>query len=300
MADRRLQVFHAVAKHLSFTRAADALFMSQPAVTFQIRQLEEEHNVKLFERHHGLIALTAAGALLLPYAEKILALSSEAEARIGDISGEMQGLLLIGVCGSLAGWLLPGLLSEFNALYPRVRVRLLVANSETIEHRVAEHHLELGLVDVDCQQAGLVAERCGEEALCAVCAPDYPLAAQSTVSPADLPEYEYISREPGSGSRRNIEAYLKKNQVDPENLKTQMELGSPEILKSVVASGLGFSIMSRASLDKEIERGELLVIPLLPAVKHPINLIYPQERFQLRVTSTFIEFAKRKLRELVV
>src|SRR2546422_1584523 len=93
MADRRLQVFHAVAKHLSFTKAADALFMTQPAVTFQIKQLEESFNARLFDRAHGGITLTAAGVMALDYAERILALSAELEARLKDLGGQVAGSL---------------------------------------------------------------------------------------------------------------------------------------------------------------------------------------------------------------
>src|SRR3989449_10235236 len=96
MADRRLQVFHAVAKHLSFTKAADALFMTQPAVTFQIKQLEEYFSTRLFDRAQGRITLTPAGVIALEYAERIIALSAELEARLKDISGQLGGSLLIG------------------------------------------------------------------------------------------------------------------------------------------------------------------------------------------------------------
>lgn len=298
MADRRLQVFHAVAKHLSFTRAADALFMSQPAVTFQVRQLEEEHNTRLFERRHGVISLTPAGELLLSYAEKILRLSGEMETRLSEMTGEMRGLFLVGASTSLVEWVLPPLLGEFNALYPQVRVRLFVANSETIENLVAGHSLDLGLVDALSGTAGIDAEICGQDELQVVCAPDYPLVGLKSVAPATLLEYEYISREPGSGTRAATEAYLQKHKIDPASLKMQMELGSPSALKAVVATGLGFAIVGRALLDKEIQRKELLAIPLKPALKQKLHLIYPQDRFRSQMASTFIDFAKSKLREL--
>ncbi|MGB9194522.1 MAG: LysR family transcriptional regulator, partial [Azonexus sp.] len=115
MADRRLQVFYAVAKHLSFTRAADALFMTQPAVTFQVRQLEEQYSTRLFERRHGGIALTPAGELAFSYAERILGLSDEMDARLAELTGEMRGRLLLGASAPIAESLLPGILAAFNA-----------------------------------------------------------------------------------------------------------------------------------------------------------------------------------------
>src|SRR5512144_633874 len=110
MADRRLQVFHAVAKHLSFTKAAEALFMTQPAVTFQIRQLEEQFNTRLFDRAQGRITLTPAGQVALDYAERILTLSAELDTRLKEMSGEFAGPLLIGASMTIAEFLLPQIL----------------------------------------------------------------------------------------------------------------------------------------------------------------------------------------------
>ncbi len=298
MADRRLQVFHAVAKHLSFTRAADALFMTQPAVTFQIKQLEEQYSTRLFERRHGSISLTPAGELVLSFAEKILALSDEMETRLGEMTGEMRGPLLVGASTTIAEFMLPRVLGEFNALYPQVRARLIVANSESIESRVAEHTLDVGLIEAPAKLGGVASQICCEDELLAICAPDYPLAGMKSVTPKALADYEFISREPGSGTREITDAYFRSHNIAPESLKMQMELGSPEALKGVVSTGLGFAIVSRAVVEKETQLGELLAIALKPPLKRSLYLVYPEGRFQSRLTSTFIEFAKGKLKEL--
>ena len=115
MADRRLQVFRAVATHLSFTRAAEALLMTQPAVTFQIRQLEEQYNARLFERNHGRIALTAAGEMVLAYSEKILSLHQELESRLSEQMGEMRGTLLLGASSTIAEYFLPPILRDSSS-----------------------------------------------------------------------------------------------------------------------------------------------------------------------------------------
>ena len=300
MADRRLQVFHAVAKHLSFTRAADALFMTQPAVTFQIKQLEEQYSTRLFERRHGSISLTPAGELVLSYAQKILALSDEMETRLSEMTGEMRGPLLVGASTTIAEFMLPRVLGEFNALYPQVRARLIVANSESIENRVAEHTIDVGLIEAPAKLGGLNSHICCEDELRVICAPDYPLAGMEAVTPKALEDYEFISREPGSGTREITDAYFRRHHVAPENLKMQMELGSPEALKGVVSTGLGFAIVSRAVVDKELQLGELAAIPLNPPLTRSLYLVYPQDRFQSRLTATFIDFAKRKLKELAL
>lgn len=300
MADRRLQVFHAVAKHLSFTRAADALFMTQPAVTFQIKQLEEQFSARLFERRHGSISLTPAGDVVLSYAEKILALSDEMETRVAEMTGEMRGPLLVGASTTIAEFMLPRVLGEFNALYPQVRARLVVANSESIEGKVAEHTLDVGLIESAAKLAGLSSEVCCDDELLVVCAPDDSLAGHASLSPKILIDYEYISREPGSGTREVIGTYFKQNRIDPGKLKIQMELGSLEALKGVVSTGLGFAIVSRAVVEKEVRLGTLVAIPLDPPLKRSLYLTHPNDRFQSKLAATFIKFAKRKLKEFVL
>lgn len=300
MADRRLQVFHAVAKHLSFTRAADALFMTQPAVTFQIKQLEEQYGTRLFERRHGSISLTPAGELVLSFAERILALSDELETRLGEMTGEMRGPLLVGASTTIAEFMLPRVLGEFNALYPQVRARLIVANSESIEGRVAEHTLDIGLIEGPAKLGGLASQICCEDELRVICAPDYPLAEVGQVKPATLVDYEFISREPGSGTREITDAYFRAHDIAPQSLKMQMELGSPEALKGVVSTGLGFAIVSRVVVEKETQLGELVAIPLDPPLTRSLYLVYPEDRFQSRLTATFIDFARSKLKELAI
>ncbi len=298
MADRRLQVFHAVAKNLSFTKAAEALYMTQPAVTFQIKQLEEQLNTRLFDRGHGRITLTPAGEIALEYAERILALSDEMETRLGEMTGLMRGPLLVGASTTIAEFMLPRVLGEFNSLYPQVRARLMVANSETIGNRIAEHTLDIGLIESPVKQPGLQCEICCDDELQVICTPDYPLAKFDEIDPKSLLEYEFISREPGSGTREVTDSYLRAAGVDPDKLKRLMELGSPEALKGVVGTGLGFAIVSRATFDKERQLGSLVAVPLRPRLIRTLSLVYPKEKFRSRVVNTFVEFAKKKLKEL--
>ena len=297
MADRRLQVFHAVARHQSFTRAAEALFMTQPAVTFQIRQLEEQYGTRLFERRHGSISLTPAGEVVLSYAERILALSDELDTRLGEMTGEMRGLLMLGASTMIAEFMLPSVLSEFNALYPQVRVRLIVANSESIAARVAEHSLDLGLIEAPTAMPELIADACCDDELVVICSPDYPLATLPRVGARALSDYEYVSREPGSGTREVSDAYFRAHHVAVEDLKMQMELGSPESLKRVVATGLGFAIVSRAVVEQEVQAGTLVAIPLKPPLRRSLYLVQPDDRFRSRLVTTFIQFVRQKLKE---
>lgn len=298
MADRRLQVFHAVAKQLSFTKAAEVLFMTQPAVTFQIKQLEEHFNTRLFDRGHGRIALTPAGEMVLQYAEKILNLSSEMDVRMGEMTGEIGGSLLVGGSTTIAEFMLPRILGEFKSQHPHVRPRLVVANSETIETRVAEHTLDIGFIESPSHQPNLQTEICCDDELMVICSPKFPLAKLKEITPPQLADHSFVSREPGSGTREFTDSYLRKAGVQPEDLNLVMEMGSPVALNGVVETGLGFAIASRASVAKAQRLGDLVAIPLKPRLIRTLSMVYPKEKFRSKLVTTFVEFASTRLRQM--
>jgi len=295
MADRRLQVFHAVAKHLSFTKAAEALFMTQPAVTFQIRQLEEHFNTRLFDRAHGRIALTPAGQTALEYAERILALSAEMDTRMKEMGGQVAGALLIGASMTIAEYLLPQVLGEFKLAYPGAVPRLFVANSEAVQARIAERTLDLGFIEGDSHLPSLVTDVCCDDELQVVCAANHALAKLKTATPQALAEHPYVGREPGSGTREVIDRYLEQAGVAPDSLQLIMELGSPEAIKGLLSTGSGFAIMSRAIVSKELRTGDLVCIPLAPPLTRHFSVVYPKERFHSRLVNSFVQFAKERL-----
>ncbi len=295
MADRRLQVFHAVAKQMSFTKAAEVLFMTQPAVTFQIKQLEEHFNTRLFERGHGRISLTPAGEVVLEYAERILSLSSELDTRLREMTGRLSGPLLIGASTTIAEFLLPPVLGEFKSLHSDVQAKLIVGNSETIENRVAEHTLDLGLIEAPSHLPALQTEVCCEDELQVIVAPRHPLARLKSVAPKQLIPYPYVSRESGSGTREFTDLYFRKAGIQPNELNVVMELGSPEALKGVVGTGLGYAIVSQVTVEKERKLGELVALPLQPRLLRTLSLVYPKERFRSRLLNTFVDFAKSRL-----
>jgi DNA-binding transcriptional LysR family regulator len=295
MADRRLRVFHAVAKHLSFTKAAEALFMTQPAVTFQIKQLEEHFSTRLFDRTQGRISLTPAGAVAYEYAERILALDAELDARLKDFSGQEAGPLLIGASTTIAEFLLPRVLGEFKAAHPGVVPRLVVANSDAVQERVAERSLDLGFIEGVSHLPTLATDECGEDELQVVCAPTHPLASRRNVVVSELPEHAYIGREVGSGTREVVDGYLRRAGLTTDSLQLVMEASSPEALKGLVATGLGFAIMSRATVAMEVRLGALVRIPLSPPLLRQLSVVYPRERIHTRAVTAFLQFAKERL-----
>ena len=300
MADRRLQVFYTVARQLSFTKAAEQLFMTQPAVTFQVKQLEEHFNARLFERSHGKIALTPAGALVLDYAERILGLSAELDKRVAELTGAISGPLLLGCSMTIAEFILPRVLGEFKARHPQVQAHMTVANSETIENRVADFTIDLGLIESPSHLPGLHTEVCCDDELLMICAPGYKLAGLKAVTAAQIAGEPYISRESGSGTRQFADNYFRESGVAPEDLNIVMELGSPEAIKGVVETGIGVAIMSSATVVKELRLGSLVALPLKPRLMRTLSLVYPREKFRSRLLSTFVEFATAKMREMAV
>ena len=295
MADRRLQVFHAVAKHLSFTKAAEALCMTQPAVTFQVRQLEEQFNTRLFDRAHGRIALTPAGAVAYAHAERILALTAELESRLGDMGGQVAGPLLIGASTTIADFLLPQILGEFKAAHPGVAPSLFAGNSETVQERLRERALDIGFIEGDTYLPALAGERLCSDELQVVCAPGHPLAGRKSVAPGALVEHAYLSREQGSGTREVIDHYLARAGIEPGALHVAMEASSPEALKGLVAAGMGIAIVPRVSVEKEVRLGLLARVPLSPPLSRQLTAVYPRERIQSGLVGAFVQFARQRL-----
>ncbi len=176
MSDRRLKVFHTVARLLSFTKAAEALHMTQPAVTFQIRQLEEYFNTRLFDRTHNKVNLTLAGERVAEFAERIFDLYSEMENTVRDLTGEVRGALTIGASTTIAEYMLPALLGEFKHQYPDINLLLKVSNSEGILSMVEHNVIDLGLVESPVSNKNLIVEVCHDDQLVVVTAPDHELA----------------------------------------------------------------------------------------------------------------------------
>jgi DNA-binding transcriptional LysR family regulator len=295
MADRRLQVFHAVAKHRSFTKAAEALCMTQPAVTSQIRQLEEQFNIRLFDRRQGRISLTAAGNVALEYAARILALSTELDNRLQEVAGQLGGPLLIGASTTIADYMLPRVLGAFKASFPAAVPRLFVANSDSVQSRVAERSLDVGFIEGNSHMPTLISDVLCDDELRVTCAPSHPLAKLESVTAQSLTGYAHITREPGSGTREVVDHSLQNSGVAPESLQRAMELGSPEALKGLAVTGLGFTIMSRATVINEIRLGQLVQIPLSPRLIRQLSVVYPKERIHSGLVSSFVEFAKQQL-----
>ncbi len=292
MADRRLQVFHTVARLLSFTKAAESLHMTQPAVTFQVRQLEEHFNTRLFDRTHNRISLTDAGRQVFSYADRIFELYAEMENAVRTITGEISGALTIGASTTIAEYMLPTLLGDFKERYPDVTIHLKVSNSEGIVSMVENNAIDLGVVEAPVSNKNLVVENCKRDQLVAILPPGHALAGAEQLTFARLLEYPFICREEGSGTREVISDYLGQLPQCHAVLKIAMELGSPEAVKGAVEAGMGVSVVSRATIQKELRLGTLVAVNLDPPLDRPFSFVHQKQKFRLRVMEELLEFAR--------
>jgi DNA-binding transcriptional LysR family regulator len=292
MADRRLQVFHTVARLLSFTKAAERLHMTQPAVTFQIRQLEEYFNTRLFDRTHNKISLTAAGERVFEYADKIIALYAEMENKVRELTGDVSGILIIGASTTIAEYVLPSLLGAFKERYPDINIRLKISNSVGIVHMVEDNTVDVGIVESPITNKNLAVEVCWYDKLVFICPPQHPLAKKPRVTVQDLVGLPFVCREEGSGTRDFICDYLARQGLSLQDLNVSLEVGNPEAIKSAVEAGLGVSIVSQATVVKELKLGTLVARPLDPPLERPFSMVYPRQKFRLHAMNEFMKFAR--------
>ncbi|MDH3559575.1 MAG: LysR family transcriptional regulator [Gammaproteobacteria bacterium] len=292
MADRRLQVFHTVARLLSFTKAAESLHMTQPAVTFQVRQLEEYFNTRLFDRTHNRISLTEAGKRVYEFADRIFELYAEMENAVRAMTGEISGVLIIGASTTIAEYMLPALLGDFKKKYPDINVHLKVSNSDGIVHMVENNDIDLGVVEAPVMNKNLVVEECRKDRLVAIVSPQHPLAAQQKVRMPELLEAAYIDREEGSGTREVILEYLSKLGMNVSDVNVSMELGSPEAIKGAVEAGMGVSIVSEVTIHKELQLATLVALELDPPLERPFSFVHQKQKFRQRAMDELLVFAR--------
>ena len=295
MSDRRLQVFHAVAGVLSFTRAAELLHMTQPAVTHQIRQLEQELDTRLFDRANNRISLTEAGRCTLGYASRIMALYGEMDEAVKALTGARTGLAAVGASTTVAEYMLPELLGEFRRRFPDVRIRLHVANTDAVVAMVADNTIDLGVVEGEVENRSLLVEPCRRDELVAIVAPGHPLEALEAVPAAALPEHPFVQREGGSGTRSVIARWLGEQGLAEDALDCPFELGSTEAIKGAVQAGVGVSIVSRATIANELELGRLVARPLAPRLERAYFFVRQRQAFRTHVMDELYGFARAYL-----
>jgi DNA-binding transcriptional LysR family regulator len=252
----RLKVFRSVAENLSFRKAAEHLFLTQPAITQQIKALESDLGVRLFDRSANRVALTAKGTTLLGYAKKMAALAGKAEQDLGAEEGQFSGELSLGVSTTIAQYVLPRLIGAFLREHSRVQLSLQSGNTEEVVDLLLGGKVSIGLIEGPARQRGIRTEPFMRDELVLIMPPESDLAY---LSAQQLLGSSLLMREQGSGSRHVVEAALEKAGFKLKAFKSVMNLDSTEAIKSAVEAGLGIGFVSRWAISKELELAALKV-----------------------------------------
>ena len=256
MENFRLKVFRTVAESLNFRKASEALFISQPAVTQQIKALEEELGTPVFDRTKGKVTLTEAGTVLLGFAERLKALADEAAQAVADVSGQHRDELRIGASQTIGQYLLPNLLAGFLRSHGNVALTGASGNTDEMLQRLADHKIDLALIEGPGSRGDVRSEPFMEDHMVLVVAPDHEWA-DSEVDPAMLQEMPIITRELGSGSRRVVENALVEAGLRLQDLHIALTLDSTEGLLSAVEARLGVAFVSRWAVRNQLALGTL-------------------------------------------
>ncbi|OLP15454.1 LysR family transcriptional regulator [Leptolyngbya sp. 'hensonii'] len=299
MTLEQLRIFLMVAEHQHFTRAAEALFVTQPAVSAAIHSLEEEYGVKLFHRIGRRVEITAAGKLLQVEAQKILDQVTLAERGMRELNTLQRGELKLGASLNIANYWLPEKISQFKRQYPQIQVICDLANADEICHGTATGLFDLGLVTGGVKpvlQDSLEQDIVGYDRLQIVVGRNHPWFGQSHIAVEDLPTTEWVMREPGSGAQRMFEKALQTWGLDAGNLNVVLVLASSEMVKAVVESGVGAAALPELMVQKEIQLDVLHALPVIDLQQNPdqkLEIVQPvlklkhQQRFQSRPAIAF-------------
>ncbi len=268
-----LAIFHAAAEESSMSRAAERLFISQPAVSKQIGELEAALGVSLFDRLPRGLRLSVAGELLAGHARRLFAVEAEAEQAIAEMKGLRQGKLTLGASLTIGDYLLPKLLGVYHKRYPGIELHLEIANTQVIGQKLRET-LDFGLTEGFAEDPSLDAEIFAEDTLTAIVPPGHPLLEEPAVTASRFCVEPFLMREPGSGTREVVERALLRQGI---TVRPALSLGSTEAIKQGVAAGLGVAIVSRLALETEIKLGLLCPLPL-----SGLTLVRPLHLLRLR------------------
>lgn len=287
---KQLEAFLRVAELQSFTRAARHLYMSQPAVSFQIKALEEELRVSLFQRRDKQVMLTEAGRILYPEAKQMVRQYHGIKASLDDLRGLKTGHLLVGASTIPGEYLLPVLVGEFCQKYPGMDVSLRVGGSGDIIRLARDREIDLGITGTPVA-AELVCREWIEDKLVVIVPPKHPWSEMESIQPEQLVNEPIIIREPGSGTRRTVESKFADVGLGPVDLKVAMELGSTRAVITGVQAGLGYSIVSLLAAREALELGKVCRVKVQGLdLNRSLYLVrYPREAGSFAVDA-FVKF----------
>lgn len=276
---RRLEVFCKVVELKSFTRAAEAVHLSQPSVSEHVRSLEETVGEKLLDRLGREVQVTGAGQVLYRYARRIIQLRDEALQALRSYGGQLSGTLRLGASTIPGAYLLPQRLEAFQSRLPGTRIMLRISGTARIVQEVLQGELELGLIGALWKDQSLVCQPYWADQLVLTVAPSHPWAQRREVNIHELPGETFILRERGSGTRMVMTQALAEHGVEVDKLDLCAEMGSTEAVRQGIKAGLGISILSSLAVAEDVRLGTLVVVRLAGVtIERPFYLVHRKNR----------------------
>ncbi|SHJ18949.1 LysR family transcriptional regulator [Bacteroides stercorirosoris] len=298
MSDFRLKVFRSVAKNLSFTKASQELFVSQPAITKHIQELESTYQTRLFDRQGSKISLTEAGKLLLEHCDRILEDYKRLEYEMHLLNNEYMGELRLGASTTIAQYVLPPLLASFIKKFPQVNLSLMNGNSREVEVALQEHRIDLGLVEGVFRLPNLKYTTFLEDELVAVVRTKSKLFIADEIAPEELLNIPLVLRERGSGTLDVIERALLQHNIKLSSLHVLMYLGSTESIKLFLENTDCMGIISIRSICKELAAGTFRVVEIKAMSMLRDFCFVHQQGQESGLVQAFIQFAMHHNRKL--
>jgi DNA-binding transcriptional LysR family regulator len=260
MFDFRLKVFHTVAKRLSFTKAATDLFITQPAVTKHIKELEQYFKVQLFERNGSKIRLTEQGQVMLQYSEQLFSIYRNMEFDLNSFSDSYKGLLHVGASSTISQYLIPFTLAAFHKKYKDVVVKLMNGNTEQIEHALLNNDIDLGIIEGKLKNKGIKYTPFVKDEIVLVSNSNHPLTKKPSITIEELKNIPLLLREAGSGTLDVIAYSLKPFDLTFSHLNIEMELGSTEAIKTYLRNSNCMAFLSVHSVFTELANNSFRII----------------------------------------
>ncbi|OIP61500.1 MAG: LysR family transcriptional regulator [Nitrospirae bacterium CG_4_9_14_3_um_filter_53_35] len=294
MDDHKLKVFCSVAETKSFSKASKAMYLTQPAISLQIRSLEEQLGTKLFMRSNKSVSLTKTGEIIYKHAKKILSSYAAIEKEINEATGMVKGKLLIGASTTLATYYLPNIIVDFKKSYPDILIDFERGNTQTIIDSLLKAKIDLGMVEGEVKDQRLEVEKMDSDELLLIVCSTHPWADRRDISIHEIQDQPFIMREEGSGTRQVVESTLEKAGIYTDQLNIVMYLGSTEAIKTAVENGLGVSILSGWAVQKEVRFKVLKALSFKDVrFKRDFSLIYHKKSFHTQPAEKFIELLKK-------
>jgi DNA-binding transcriptional LysR family regulator len=262
MFDFRLKVFHTVAQRLNFTKAAEELSITQPAVTKHIHEIETYFRIKLFQRNGSKIKLTTAGEMLLQHTERLFEIYRNIEFDLSSLTQRQSGTLRVGASTTIAQYVLPPHLAAFGKKFPDIKVQLITNNTEQIENALINHKIDFGIIEGYSKRAQLKYTEFIKDEIVLTARSNHPLTKKGAINVGELQKLPFILREHGSGSLEVILLALKKVGIKPSDLTVEMRLQSTESIKSYLMNSDCLAFVSIHSIIRELKNKELSIIDI--------------------------------------